>query len=61
MKASKKRPSKAGPGADFHISGAEGIYSGDEIYKICSAYVARALEHPRGRTDAIVITLESIK
>ncbi len=60
MKASTKLPPKAGPGADFHISGAEGIYGAEKIDRICSDYIARALEHPRGRPDTIVITLESI-
>jgi 6-carboxyhexanoate--CoA ligase len=61
MKASKKGASKAGPGTDIHISGAEGIYGEDEITGISADYVSRVLDHPRGKPDTIVITLESIQ
>lgn len=44
-----------------HISGAEGIYGGSEITKISKEYIKRALNHPRGRPDEIVITIEKIK
>lgn len=44
-----------------HISGAEGIYEGSEISKIIREYAKRALNHPRGRPDEIVITIEQIK
>jgi 6-carboxyhexanoate--CoA ligase len=61
MKASKKKALKLQPGTEIHISGAEGIYGSDEINRISADYISRALEHPRGRPDTIVITLESIK
>jgi len=44
-----------------HISGAEGIYEKSEIQKICEKYIKRALTHPRGKPDEIVITIEKIK
>jgi 6-carboxyhexanoate--CoA ligase len=45
---------------DVHISGAEGICSKDEIQKIVQKYVDRAIAHPRGRPDSIVITIEKL-
>ena len=44
-----------------HISGAEGIYEKSEIQKICKKYIKRALTHPRGKPDEIVIAIEKIK
>ncbi|HBR22823.1 MAG TPA: 6-carboxyhexanoate--CoA ligase [Nitrospiraceae bacterium] len=44
-----------------HISGAEGIYEKSEIQKICEKYIKRALTHPRGKPDEIVITIEKIR
>ncbi len=46
---------------EIHISGAEGIYEDPEILKIVKGYAERALNHPRGRPDSIVITVERIK
>ena len=46
---------------EIHISGAEGIYEEPEISVIVSKYIKRALTHPRGRPDKIMITLEEIK
>jgi 6-carboxyhexanoate--CoA ligase len=45
----------------FHISGAEGIFPDAEIFRIIKEYADRALSHPRGRPDRIVITLEELK
>lgn len=45
----------------IHISGAEGIYNESEILKIVREYTTRALNHPRGKPDSIVITLEKIR
>ena len=45
----------------IHISGAEGIYKGKNIPKIIKEYIKRALNHPRGKPDEIVITIETIK
>jgi len=45
---------------EIHISGAEGIYEEAEILKIVKGYAERALNHPRGRPDKIVITIEEL-
>lgn len=44
-----------------HISGAEGLYKQSEMKKIVKKYIKRALNHPRGKADKIVITIEDIK
>jgi 6-carboxyhexanoate--CoA ligase len=44
-----------------HISGAEGLYENKEINKTINKYIRRALTHPKGRPDEIVITVESLK
>jgi len=44
-----------------HISGAEGIYEEAEIQKIIKKYSERALNHPRGRPDEIIISIEKIE
>ena len=49
----------ADPGS-LHISGAEGIYEQSDISRICSELMTRALSHPRGRPDKVVITVEKI-
>ncbi len=46
---------------ELHISGAEGIYDCPAITSKLSEYFTRALHHPRGRPDKIVITIEQIK
>ncbi len=46
---------------EYHISGAEGIYEKSAISKIVKAYTERALNHPRGKPDKVVITIEEIK
>jgi 6-carboxyhexanoate--CoA ligase len=43
-----------------HISGAEGIYRGCERAKVVEGYIERALSHPKGRPDRIVITIEKM-
>ncbi|MEW6739041.1 MAG: 6-carboxyhexanoate--CoA ligase [Nitrospirota bacterium] len=57
MRASKT----VGSQKEIHISGAEGIYEDSEISKIVKKYAERALNHPRGKPDNIVITIEEIK
>lgn len=44
-----------------HISGAEGLYRKSEMQKTVKKYIKRALKHPRGKADKIVITIEDIK
>lgn len=57
MRASKTTGSQKG----IHISGAEGIYKDSDIPKVVKEYTERALTHPRGKPDNIVITIEEIK
>lgn len=44
-----------------HISGAEGIYAKPDVNKVLREYTQRAMEHPRGRPDEIVITVERLR
>lgn len=61
MRASKTVRSQKLKNSEIHISGAEGIYEDSEILKIVKKYTKRALNHPRGKPDNIVITIEEIK
>src|SRR5208283_1140856 len=45
---------------ELHISGVEGIYDSPAITSMFSEYLTRALHHPRGKPDKIVITIEQI-
>ena len=60
-KAASSRQSAAGSQRKIHISGAEGLYKASEIQKIVKRYVERALKHPKGKADKILITIENIK
>ncbi|MCX5720064.1 MAG: 6-carboxyhexanoate--CoA ligase [Nitrospirae bacterium] len=46
---------------EIHISGAEGLYTKSEIHKIVKNYIERAIHHPKGMPDTIVITIEDIR
>jgi 6-carboxyhexanoate--CoA ligase len=46
---------------EIHISGAEGLYEKSDIQKIVGRYIKRALNHPRGKADKIVVTIENVK
>jgi 6-carboxyhexanoate--CoA ligase len=46
---------------ELHISGAEGLYKESEIQQVVKHYLERALHHPKGKADNIVITVEYIK
>lgn len=65
MRASKSQESEVKSqklkNPEIHISGAEGIYKDFEISKIVRQYTERALNHPKGKPDNIIITLEQIK
>ncbi len=61
MRASQRPGSRRKNAAGIHISGAEGIYDESEIPEIVEEYTKRALRHPKGRPDEIVITVEAIK
>lgn len=47
--------------SEIHISGAEGIYESSEIFGQVKKNIQRALSHPKGEADRIVITIESIR
>lgn len=66
MRASKqvrstKSEVKSGKLKETHISGAEGLYDFTEIKKIAGDYLLRAMSHPKGRPDKVVITIEGIR
>jgi 6-carboxyhexanoate--CoA ligase len=64
MRASKKvgsRRYEVDRQKEIHISGAEGLYEPSEIQKITIKYIERALNHPKGSADKIVVTVEEIK
>ncbi len=46
---------------DIHISGAEGIFSENEIGRAINQYLKRAFAHSRGRPDKIFFTIEDVK
>jgi 6-carboxyhexanoate--CoA ligase len=46
---------------EIHISGAEGLYEKSDIQKIVRSYTERALDHPKGKADKVIITIEDIK
>ncbi|MCL5421696.1 MAG: 6-carboxyhexanoate--CoA ligase [Nitrospirae bacterium] len=46
---------------EIHISGAEGLYEFSEIERITKNYFLRAMSHPKGMPDKVVITIEKIK
>lgn len=57
----RMRASKTKNNVEEHISGAEGIYSLNEVEKILKQFLKRALEHSKGVPDKIVLTVEKIK
>ncbi|MEJ2695840.1 MAG: 6-carboxyhexanoate--CoA ligase [Candidatus Sulfobium sp.] len=58
MRASRKGKGRCG--GEVHISGAEGIYEDVERHGAIESYVSRALNHPRGLPDTIVVTVEKV-
>ena len=58
MRASRKK--KGRDAGEVHISGAEGIYENSERLSAVQRYVARALSHPKGSPDSIVVSIEEI-
>jgi 6-carboxyhexanoate--CoA ligase len=52
---------QASKNTEVHISGAEGLYEKLEIEKVVTRYIERALHHPKGKADKIIITIEDIK
>ncbi len=60
MRASKTVVGRKGSQQAIHISGAEGLYNFSEIKRIAGDYLLRAMSHPKGRPDKVVITMERI-
>ena len=61
IKSENPKPGTRNPKySEIHISGAEGIYEDNEISKIAGDYTVRALNHPRGRPDKVIITVEEV-
>lgn len=60
-KAVESQKSKVKNHKELHISGAEGIYDASEIHRTVKKYTDRALNHPKGKPDKIVITVEELK
>jgi 6-carboxyhexanoate--CoA ligase len=58
MRASRK--GKGRHAGEVHISGAEGIYEESERQRVAEQYISRALNHPKGTPDTIVLTIEKI-
>jgi len=46
---------------EIHISGAEGLYPSSEIQRVVRKYIERAISHPKGRPDKIILSIEDIK
>ena len=63
MRASKRGKGQraTGKGHEVHISGAEGLYGVSEIDRVIRNYFLRAVKHPRGKPDKVVITVEKIR
>lgn len=64
MRASKNagmKHSAAGDRREMHISGAEGLYLKKDMVQTVHHYLERALQHPKGKADTIVLTVERIK
>jgi len=64
MRASKTVRSKhygVSSRKEVHISGAEGMFRKSDIHKTVKRYIERALHHPRGKADQIIITIDDIK
>ncbi len=60
MRASRRLGEKGARQVDRHISGCEGLFGRAEIAAACESFVSRALTHPRGRANEIVVTVERV-
>ena len=64
VKSKKSQNSKAkiqNSNREIHISGAEGLYELPEVDRIAADYFLRAMSHPKGMPDKVVITIEKIE
>jgi len=57
----RMRASKTAGSQEIHISGAEGLYEFPEVDKVTKEYFLRAISHPKGRPDKVVVTVEMVK
>lgn len=53
-------PSPLSPSFEIHISGAEGLYPKNLVRSAVQGYIDRARNHPKGKPDRIVLTVEKI-
>ena len=63
MRAAKRageHTSGYAPGAEVHVSGAEGIYAEHDVQRVVRSYVARAFVHPKGKPDRVTVTVERL-
>lgn len=58
---SQKSKVKSSRNREIHISGAEGLYSPEELARVTKEYFLRAMNHAKGKPDKVVITIERIK
>jgi 6-carboxyhexanoate--CoA ligase len=61
MRASKEVKSGNLKLTEIHVSGAEGLYHSSEIQRTVRKYIERAIFHPKGRPDKIILSIEDIK
>jgi 6-carboxyhexanoate--CoA ligase len=55
-----KRKTRNGPYSEIHISGAEGLFEEREQRRVVREFIKRAMNHPRGKPDRVVVTVEKI-
>lgn len=60
MVSIRMRASQIRRGKEVHISGAEGIFTEGDFQRIARQYIRRAMSHPRGRPDRVVLTVERL-
>jgi 6-carboxyhexanoate--CoA ligase len=57
---SQKSEVRSKESKEIHISGAEGLYEFPEVDKVARDYFLRAISHPKGKPDKIVISIEKV-
>jgi 6-carboxyhexanoate--CoA ligase len=55
-----KLKTRSGPQYEIHISGAEGLFEETEQERTVREFIKRAMDHPRGKPDRVVVTIEKI-
>lgn len=61
MSASRDHGSRAITARSTHVSGAEGIYSKEDLSGTVIGYTQRALAHPRGMPDNITVKIQRLR